>query len=170
MFDNKSSYALNKKDPDAIVYTDADRHIIRLTREDFDTEADFLKWKAWSDENYHDEEKADHVEDNHTTPMAELPDNAGAVDGPEIVIEQWIEQRTQEQYSEEKVIHIKSQLTEKQFRRVWMYCAEGLTEQEIAEREKTSQSKISECLAPALKKIKRILRIRQISPDIRRRF
>ena len=42
--------------------------------------------------------------------------------------------------------------------------------QEIAEREKTSQGKISECLAPALKKIKRILRIRQISPDIRRHF
>ena len=50
MFDKKSSYALNKKDPDAIVYTDADRRIIRLTREDFDTEADFLKWKAWSEE------------------------------------------------------------------------------------------------------------------------
>ena len=170
MFDKKSSYALNKKDPDAIVYTDADRNIIRLTREDFDTEADFLKWKAWSDENYNDEEKADHTEANYTTPLSELPDKAGAVDGPEIVIEQRIERRAQEQYSEETVIRIKGQLTEKQFRRVWMYCAEGLTEQEIAEREKTSQGKISECLAPALKKIKRIFRIRQVSPDIRRRF
>ena len=58
MFDKKSSYALNKKDPDAIVYTDADGHRIRLTREDFDTEADFLKWKTWSDEDYHGEEMA----------------------------------------------------------------------------------------------------------------
>ena len=48
--------------------------------------------------------------------------------------------------------------------------SKNLTEQEIAEREKTSQGKISECLAPALKKIKRIFRIRQVSPDIRRRF
>ncbi len=170
MYDNRSYYALNKTDPDAIVYTDAEKHIIRLTREDFDTEADFLKWKAWSDENYHDEEKADHVEDKHTTPMAELPDKAGAVDGPEIVIEQRVERRAQARYSEETVIRIKGHLTEKQFRRVWMYCAEGLTEQEIAEREKTSQGRISECLAPALKKIKRIFRIRQVSPDIRRRF
>ena len=52
-------------------YTDADRRIIRLTRADFDTEADFLKWKAWSDENYHTEEKGDHVEENHTAPMDE---------------------------------------------------------------------------------------------------
>ena len=42
MLDRKSIYALNKKDPEAIVYTDADKHTIRLTREDFDTEADFL--------------------------------------------------------------------------------------------------------------------------------
>ena len=167
MPDKKSIYTLNKKDPEAIVYTDADRRIIRLTRADFDTEADFLKWKAWSDENYHDEEKGDHAEENHTAPMDE---KAGAADGPEVIIQQRIEKQAQDQYAAETVIRIKGQLTEKQFRRVWMYCAEGLTEQEIAEREKTSQGKISECLAPALKKIKRIFRIRQVSPDIRRRF
>ena len=52
MHDKKSIYSLNKQDPEAIVYTDADKHTIRLTREEFDTEADFLKWKAWSDEDY----------------------------------------------------------------------------------------------------------------------
>ena len=57
MHDKKSIYSLNKRDPDAIVYTDADKHTIRLTREDFDTEADFLKWKAWSDADYHAEER-----------------------------------------------------------------------------------------------------------------
>ena len=34
MFNRKSSYALNKKDPNAIVYMDANEAIIRLTRED----------------------------------------------------------------------------------------------------------------------------------------
>ena len=33
MFNRKSSYALNKKDPNAIVYMDANEAIIRLTRE-----------------------------------------------------------------------------------------------------------------------------------------
>ena len=155
MYDKKSDYAINKKDPDAIVYTDADRHIIRLTREDFDTEADFLKWKAWSDDNYHDEEKANHVEDNHTTPMAELPDKAGAVDGPEIVIEQRIERRAQEQYSEETVIRIKGQITEKQFRRLWLYSVGGLTQQQIADAEKVGQRRISTSITSAIKKIKK---------------
>lgn len=31
MFNRKSSYALNKKDPDAIVYMDANEVIVRLT-------------------------------------------------------------------------------------------------------------------------------------------
>ena len=46
MFNRKSSYALNKKDPNAIVYMDANEAIIRLTREDFASEKEFLKWKA----------------------------------------------------------------------------------------------------------------------------
>ena len=155
MYDNKSNYALNKKDPDAIVYTDADRHIIRLTREDFDTEADFLKWKAWSDENYHDEERADHVEDNHTTSLAELPDKAGAVDGPEIIIEQRIEKLEHERYTAETVIRVKGYLTEKQFRRLWLYCVGDLTQQQIADAEEVGQRRISTSITSAIKKIKK---------------
>ena len=152
MFDKKSSYALNKKDPDAIVYTDADRHIIRLTRKDFDTEADFLRWKAWSDENYHDQEKADHVEDNHTTPLDE---KAGAADGPEVIIEQRIEKLAHERYTAETIIRVKGQLTEKQFRRIWMYCAKGMTQQQIADVEKVGQRRISTSISTAVKKIKK---------------
>ena len=52
MFNRKSSYALNKKDPNAIVYMDANEAIIRLTREDFAREEVFLKWKSLSDADY----------------------------------------------------------------------------------------------------------------------
>ena len=153
MPDRKSIYTLNKKDPEAIVYTDADRHIIRLTRADFDTEADFLKWKAWSDENYHDEEKSDHVEDNHTAPLDE---KAGAADGPEVIIEQRFEKQAQERYTAETVIRIKGQLTEKQFRRLWLYCVGGLTQQQIAEAEEVGQRRISTSITGAIKKIREI--------------
>ncbi len=153
MPDRKSIYTLNKKDPEAIVYTDADKHIIRLTRADFDTEADFLKWKAWSDENYHDEEKSDHVEDNHTAPLDE---KAGAADGPEVIIEQRIEKQAQERYTAETVIRIKGQLTEKQFRRLWLYCVGGLTQQQIAEAEEVGQRRISTSITAAIKKIREI--------------
>ena len=153
MPDRKSIYTLNKKDPEAIVYTDADRHIIRLTRADFDTEADFLKWKAWSDENYHDEEKGDHVEDNHTAPLDE---KTGAADGPEVIIEQRFEKQAQERYTAETVIRIKGQLTEKQFRRLWLYCVGGLTQQQIAEAEEVGQRRISTSITGAIKKIREI--------------
>ena len=157
MPDRKSIYSLNKKDPDAIVYTDAGKRIIRLTREDFDTEADFLKWKAWSDDNYHEEEKADHVEENHTAPFSDRSDMAGASDGPEVIIEQRFEKRSKEQYAAEAVIRVKGQLTEKQFRRLWMYCIGGMTQQQIAEAEEVGQRRVSKSIAIAVRKIKKLL-------------
>lgn len=65
-FNRISIYALNKKDPDAVVYPTADGKTVRVTREDFPSEADFLAFKAWSDENFHEEENLDHRESNHT--------------------------------------------------------------------------------------------------------
>ena len=153
MLDRKSIYALNKKDPEAIVYTDADKHTIRLTRKDFDTEADFLKWKAWSDEDYHDEEKQDHVQANHTIPLSELSEEAGAADGPEVIIEQRFEKLTRERYTAETVIRVKGQLTEKQFRRIWMRYVDGLDVEAIAQREGKVHSSISESINRAKKKI-----------------
>lgn len=73
MFNRKSSYALNKKDPDAIVYMDANEVIVRLTREDFASEKEFLKWKALSDEDYHTSEKEAHVYANHTLAWMSYP-------------------------------------------------------------------------------------------------
>ena len=57
MFDPKSDYALNKKDPDAIVYIDAAGTLTRLTLADFSSPEEFQRWKAWSDESYHQIEK-----------------------------------------------------------------------------------------------------------------
>ena len=150
MPDRKSIYTLNKKDPEAIIYTDADRHIIRLTRADFDTEADFLQWKAWSDENYHDEEKGDHVEDNHTSPLDE---SAGAEDGPEVIIQQRIEKQAKDQYAAETVIRIRGQLTEKQFHRLWLRYVDGLDVEDIARQEGKVHSTVSDSISAAKKKI-----------------
>ena len=150
MYDKKSNYALNKKDPDAIVYTDADRRIIRLTRSDFDTEADFLKWKAWSDEDYHGEEMGDHVEENHKAPLDE---KAGAADGPEVIIERRIEKQAQERYSAETVIRVRGQLTEKQFRRLWLRYVDELDVEDIARQEGKVHSSISESISAARKKV-----------------
>ena len=52
MFDNKSDYAVNKKEKDSIVYRGCDGNEQRITRSDFATEEEFLFWKKWSDEDY----------------------------------------------------------------------------------------------------------------------
>ena len=43
------------------VYKRQNEAIIRLTREDFASEEEFLKWKSLSDADYHASEKEDHV-------------------------------------------------------------------------------------------------------------
>lgn len=156
MLDRKSIYALNKKDPDAIVYSDVDKHLIRLTRKDFDTEADFLKWKAWSDEEYHAEEKRNHVHANHTLSMEKLADGAVSSDGPEIIIGQRIEKAERERYTAETIIRIKGQLTDKQFRRLWMYFVDGLTTRAIADIEGKTHQGVSKSIRAAKAKILRI--------------
>ena len=93
------------------------------------------------------------MEGNHTAPLDE---RAGAADGPEVIIEQRIEKQAREQYAAETVIRIKGQLTEKQFRRLWMYCVNGLTQQQIAEIEAVGQRRISTSITTAIKKIKNI--------------
>lgn len=155
MHDKKSIYSLNKKDPDAIVYRDANRQITRLTREDFDTEADFLKWKCWSDENYHEEEKENHVHADHTLPLDYAASDTGSTTSPEIIIEQHLEESEREFYAAETVIRIKGELTEKQFRRLWMYCVNGMTEQEIAAYESVGQQRISKSITSAIKRLKK---------------
>ena len=51
MFDKKSEYALNKYDQDSIIYISVSGRI-RLTRADFSSEEEFLKWKSLSDADY----------------------------------------------------------------------------------------------------------------------
>ena len=59
MFDNKSDYAMNKKDQDSIVYSGSDGHVTRITRADFSSEEEFLFWKSWSDADYKESDYAD---------------------------------------------------------------------------------------------------------------
>lgn len=82
MFDRNSDYALNKKDPDAIVCKSATGIHIRLTRADFSSAEEFEKWKRWSDENYHAIEKADHRYSNRTISLEGLAELSFAVLSP----------------------------------------------------------------------------------------
>ena len=56
MFNKNSEYAQNKREKDSIIYISVNGHI-RLTRADFASEEEFLRWKQWSDEDSYETER-----------------------------------------------------------------------------------------------------------------
>ena len=155
MVNKNSIYALNKKDPDAIVYPSANGKLIRVTREDFPSEEEFLAFKKWSDENFHEEEKLDHREANHVLSADDLSEAALAVPAADVLMERQHERAEKRRIASNMVVKLKDKLTDIQFRRLWMYCVEGKTEQQIAEIEGVDQQRISKSILAAKKKIKK---------------
>ena len=154
MFDKHSDYALNKLDPEAIVCPSATGIHIRLTREDFASEEDFLYWKKLSDGDYKDIESAGRGYYDYCISLTEARKSTStsaedAFLAPLIAAEQR-EQRIA------LLKKIKDALTETQYRRLWMYCVEEMNEAEIAQAEHVGQPRVCRSLCRAkiiLKKI-----------------
>lgn len=153
MLDRKSIYALNKKDRAAIVYLQADGQIVRLTSADFMSEEDFAKWKTWSDENYHDEEKRDHIHADHTLALTDLPDEVAAVPDAETVLARLHQRMEQKQFCALFVLQLRDILTPTQYRRLWLYHVEERTTREIAKAEGIRHQSVVRSLAAAKEKI-----------------
>ena len=135
MFNRKSIYALNKKDPNAIVYTDADGNLIRLTCDDFASAAEFQRWKDWSDSDLRKEENADHKQSDNSISLEVLSEEATAVVSIE---DEYMEQTS----ADEAAVLVRllrqglsSHLTETQRRRLWKYCVESKPVRLIAKEE-----------------------------------
>ena len=143
MFNRKSSYALNKKDPNAIVYMDANEAIIRLTREDFASEEEFLKWKV-------------PVGCRTITPpkrrlTSTLITRLHWMSYPRKRhlflprMSAWSRRMTgwrKSAVAPRKVTQIRKHLTDTQFRRMWMYFVDGMTVDEIGAAEGVSAIRI----------------------------
>lgn len=156
MVNKNSIYALNKKDPDAIVYPSANGKLIRVTREDFPSEEEFLAFKKWSDENFHEEEKLDHREANHILSADDLSEAALAVPAADVIMERQHERAEKRRIASDMVVKLKDKLTDTQFRRLWMYHVDGLTIDEIGEIEGISHQNVSKSILAAERKIKKI--------------
>lgn len=154
MFNPKSDYALNKKDPDAIVYPRADGGLIRLTREHFSSEEEFLYWKRTSDKDYHKREKSEHIQANHSISLESLPEKVTAIQSSEA---EMLEQQEREQLRQALLAGLDSCLTATQRRRLWLYCVEGWTVRRIADAENVRHPSIAESLAAARRKLKKFL-------------
>lgn len=155
MVKKDSLYSINKKNPDAVVYKFANGEERRITHEDFPTEEAFLAFKAWSDENFHEEEKLDHREANHTLSTEDLSEAALATPAVDVVMERQHQRAEQRRATSDMILKLKDKLTDKQFRRMWMKYSDGKTEEEIAEIEGTTQQAISLSIVSAMEKIEK---------------
>lgn len=153
MFNRKSDYALNKKNKTSIVYIDAFEDITLLTSKDFSSEKEFRKWKNWVNMKAHTEEKKDHVHRNHTVSLDCLREFAGSPSGA--CHEQDETDHRPATQIDLLVQQIRSLLSEKQFRRIWMYFVEEMTMEEIGEREGISHQNVSKSIGAAMKKIRK---------------
>ena len=157
MFDPKSDYALNKKDPSAIVYIDAFRTLTRLTPADFSDQEEFQRWKAWSDESYHQIENAGIAFSKHTLSLHGLSEMAIAVQSPEDTLIDALEQQEREEMRRMLIEGLDNCLTPVQRRRLWLSCVHGLTVRQISQTENAKFQNVAKSIVAAKKKLQKIL-------------
>ena len=153
MFDNKSDYALNKKDQDSIVYSGSDGHVARITRADFSSEVEFQFWKSWSDADYKETDYADSYFHRHTVGLDTIGDNAGNIPSPEEMLIYKAEREEQVQEAIELVQVIAESLTEVQFRRLWLHRVQKENVRSIAKKEGVVHSCVVASIKSAERKI-----------------
>ena len=155
MFNTQSDYALNKLDKDAIVCPSATGVHIRLTREDFASEEEFLRWKVWSDGDYHDIEKAGRGYYDYCISLSEA--GTTGISAEDIFIAPLLEAE-QEERRAALLRQVKGLLTKTQYRRLCLYYLEGKTEEEIAVIEGVKQQRISKSLIAGKKFVEKIFK------------
>lgn len=149
MHDRKSLYSQNKRNSRAILCPDAFEQDHPLTPEQFSSEEEFQFWKTWSDEDYHNWELADHIYSDHTSPLTEY---SAAEPSPEDMILSRLDRRESVMFAQSSLQKIRGIVTEKQYRRIRMYC-EGMTYREIAAKEGVSFQNICKSIMAGKKKI-----------------
>ena len=157
MFDTKSDFALNKFDRDAIVCRSVTGVHIRLTRADFASEEEFLRWKVWSDGDYYDTEKDGRDFYDNGIPLDPRVDKLGAVPSIEAgilaALDAAVASAEQAQRTAVLMEQIKACLTETQYRRLWMFHARKMNVTAIARAEGISKASASRSISAALKNI-----------------
>lgn len=157
MFDRKSDYALNKKDPDAIVFKTAAGVFVHLCQEDFSSEEEFHKWKAWSDEDYHTMDIENNTYWKHTVNIEGIPEQAGGP-SPELLLFEQYDQMDRKQFCRLLLEGINTCLSEPQRRRLLKYYFEGMTQTEIADAENVAQQNVAESLWRSVEKLKKFFK------------
>ncbi|MBQ7923024.1 MAG: sigma-70 family RNA polymerase sigma factor [Clostridia bacterium] len=157
MLNRKSIYAINKKDPDAIVYIDAEGNTIRLTRADFASEEEFAKWKEWSDAEYHDTDNRDSRYGRETVSLEWTAERETATPAVDYIYGMDPDTKDTDPLHCIKDAITKSNMTAVQRKRVWLYYVERKKEQEIAQMEGVSVQAVSRSIKKAMEVLKKYL-------------
>ena len=158
MFDKKSDYAQNTREKDAIVYRGVTGPVL-LTRAAFTSEDEFMKWKLWSDSDYHATEKIGRSYYDNGLPLVdEFLDFIATV--PSVEDELFYKLAESEAEAERArtavlMVQIRGCLTHKQFRRLWLLCVEGMSVEAIAVAEGVSHQNVSKSILKARKKLQK---------------
>ena len=150
MYDKNSDYALNKRSRDFIVCKSVTGEHIYLNREDFSSDEEFERWKAWSDKDYHETEKLNRRYDDRCFSLCEGMDTP--LPSAEEIAINLADPNVNVQESD-----IRDVLTEKQYRRMKLYYLHKMTEAEIAAVDGVGQRRISTSLALGKKKLEKII-------------
>ena len=116
-----------------------------MTRDDFESEEEFRKWKTWSDSQYHETEKSGRSYQDHKLPLFDEEGTYGDV-------------MDEENRYDELLNLCRKLLTKTQLRRFWLYAVKKMTEQEIADMEGVGQRRVSASIKTAKDKIVKFLK------------
>ena len=150
MHNKYSDYVANKTDAEAIVCRSATGEDVRLTRADFESEEEFLKWKGWSDADYKQSERRDRAYNDRRLSLAAayfLSDRENECLSGE---PNAAEQKTRD----DLVSHIRSLITDTQFSRLWRRFACGRELADIAAEDGVSVAAVSNSIKRAAKRIR----------------
>lgn len=143
MYNKRSDYALNKRDREAIVFASATGEVIRLTRKDFATDTEFERWKTWSDEDYHAAERRDKAYDDHKHALS--PHADPAAESGEAQFFAALERHE----DNERVLQLRSRLTNRQFMRLYKRFGLNMSVTAIAMEENVSKAAVMASLRSA---------------------
>lgn len=154
MLDKKSNYAKNKKNRDAILYNGVVRQIA-LSEHDFSNRDEFKMWKRWSDEDYKENEKKGRAFYDHSFLSDTMDFEDQQSKSAEDVLLEKEEIMERKKQAAWLLKTLKKVLTKKQYRRVWLYYAEGWTISHIAQMEGVKPQSVEDSLKQSKKKIKK---------------
>lgn len=151
-----TDYAINKANDDAIVYRFANGEVREITAADFggDEEA-FLRWKNFSDEDYH-------KEDNHNRSISRKNVSMSGIEETDLGSEKCfveIEEMKEElEELQETVKLLFSCLSDTQKKRLYLSAVRGMSHEEISKIENCYKSSVTESIHSAKIKFEKNLK------------